>query len=340
MPFNELVVDLSGGHDSRMVLGLVMASKSDFSKANFFSDQSKKDDLAVAYKIADQYPINLNLKGKNPRTIESKLAYDLWKKGSICAYLPMYFPHHASPVPTLQFKGDIGVSRKNRTIDSISQNLENYFTNKEHLSLVQNEIVSSFSDIGVDSKDPFAMNLHYSHFRTRYHSGRHWFRSLRKTPVTPLICPQLRDIASMLALKTSNHYQWVCDVLLCIDPKLAQIPFDKPKKAFTAKMIDDSPFRKGRVNELKTPELLEVFHSIDLTDKKTEKASDLISNEKFFEHFQRDFADYRQKAQSLNIFSADYLEASDRELQTFTSLSHGLRRTTHIFMAGSVVDML
>jgi hypothetical protein len=344
IPNIEVGVDISGGYDSRMVFGMVYGAGVDIARVKFHSFLGKGEDLKVATQISKAFDIELNLKLHNPVTIDCKESYELWKIGNVGSYLPIYLPLHNSSPNVIQFKGDsCGEGYRffnNRKPGEISSTFSKYLINKSFTKLLINEFEDSFLNLGIDITDDFAMDHHYNNFRSRFHCGRNWYRSLRKPPITPLICPLLFELLTNLPLSYLHTNQWIYDIMFLSDHKLPKIPFDKSEKKFEPGVSTNSDFKSINLKNHNEKDTLEVFCTPESYIHNKVKKEDRMTDERFIELFKKDYLKAKEIIRPLHLFSDSFISEADSELKQVQIISHDLRKSTHLLMVGLVVEVI
>lgn len=106
-----------------------------------------------------------------------------------------------------------------------------------------NDFLSTFSDLGLDKNSPDAPLAYYQSIRSRFHSGRNWYKSLGNTFLfTPFI--QTNTLLSDILTSGSNyHDKMFADLFSALGEWSLDIPFETPDRKFHCDLLDNSPFR-------------------------------------------------------------------------------------------------
>ncbi|MGP4971190.1 MULTISPECIES: hypothetical protein [Psychrobacter] len=231
---------LTGGIDSRAVFSLTSLARknldaSDKAQHSFNCGKIRGDskDLEVAEKIAQHYNYKLNNNiMKNKRSyLNGEETYNRWKNLSLGLYFPIYFESRKTNPLHINISGGGGEKyrhyyRQNREdtfrkfakrnlsqIDNISSQLE-----------IEGEMLNAMDYLANNStNDP--LQLHYTEFRNRLHSG---FFSQFIVDISPLNSYLLSDIANNFHDKVSSS-QILYD-LINLEPDVLYFDFDKEEK--------------------------------------------------------------------------------------------------------------
>src|SRR5690606_2471777 len=107
----DLLCDVSGGHDSRAVMGMLQRSEGP-ARVTYTSDPTKPGDYAVAKQLARHFGTRLELTSQVPVTLDGATAYDIWSHGSTGVYLPIVAPRAEHETRRLRFHGGNFLSKE------------------------------------------------------------------------------------------------------------------------------------------------------------------------------------------------------------------------------------
>lgn len=366
MPIN---LSLSGGYDSRLVLCLLMAAKSDFSAVRVTSNVNKEKDFRVATALADRLSLPLNkprqqkIAKRNAISLSSVDSIRMYLLSCAGTYLPFY-PVRAMNIAEeaeILLTGDhpIGVSffsgkaRFNGSAEKIAYDILQELTERgqEDAVLVQRDFLSTFDAIGVDPADPAAMMAFYSSIRARHHGGRNWYKSQGSTfLVSPLMQGGLislglhnqqvtpdGEIAGVQAKK-----KFYADAFSIFGSWALDEPFETPDRAFSQELLDASPFRGG---VSLSPRPFKLFGRIggnaafDKPDIHSIPVSVNSTTEEIKRHLHTMF-NRADKSRASNVFTAADLVAANEEMNQSGSLSHGYRKVSHVVATDTILDIV
>ena len=232
-------VDVSGGTDSRMLLGLLLSSGADLSGIQFVSNPNLEQDYRVACGLADVYGFSLG-RGVNRACVNERLSeaeqFEIYLYGCLGVYHKPYFPAFRERPNIFRLHGGGGeVLREYYSGDFLSfiERYEKFFKDPALFQLIRDNYASCLESGSYNSA-----NDHYLDYRSRFHFGRNWYKSNTASLVTPLLSSDLiREYAALSPLAKSKRYLQLAYYLL-LDPTLLNIPFDTPEKSFPAKDIE------------------------------------------------------------------------------------------------------
>lgn len=232
--FKKIVCDISGGNDSRIILSLLLASGGDRSSIRFASNRNWEKDYKIATLLSKKFNLKINNVGYFSRSVDAEESYNLWKRGNLGTYYPVYFPRHNQTTAVMHFHGAGGGGIRNAygyDFYEFCDFLQNNLSNSKDLYQVIQKLSSEFERLGINVDEPQALMFHYRNFRSRFHFGRSSFRNLHDFLFTPLYSLNLCRLASYYADKPFNQIYF--DLLTLIKPELREIPFDSSDKDFT-----------------------------------------------------------------------------------------------------------
>lgn len=242
--FDHYKIGLSGGYDSRVTFSLALQGISGYTERyKVHSDPRKIEDLRPASALRDLYQIKDNFRPSNPIQLNAEQAYDIWKLGCVGVYLPVYVPRRLKPAGNVNVHGGhfrahaySSLSVKDRLHVMEKQLKKKGALNSEF----RENFLDSFGEIDVDVDDPRAMHEHYLNFRSRFHYGRNWYKSLADVMMTPLISSELKELSDACIASGGSMEQVTHDLMYLLDPRLPYMPFDREEKNFTREVSERS----------------------------------------------------------------------------------------------------
>lgn len=244
--------DLTGGRDSRAVLALFLATSRRLEiggtvrqRVKFRSSEAKQQDFVIASRIANELGLSLDdtVDDDNEPLLHCDPAesYAKWKYLCLGVYAPVYFPWFNPDPRTIRFQGTGGEGHRRFYPDVAPA----YFVEKQRNFVPSSQLFDKLKTDILDDLDylrqgPEAavspMILHYRHFRDRCHGGRH---SQYRYASSPLGSGLLHAASTRCSAEKIERCQILADILLNGDPRLGELPFDKPEKAIDARHIAD-----------------------------------------------------------------------------------------------------
>lgn len=247
---------LSGGYDSRVVLGMML--KSGVEEAlDITSRETQTADFRAAKPLVEALGLQLNRDRERPASLASPLdSQRLWLLSCGGTYLPFYRvgSYLSDADATIKLTGDqptswdhfIGRAKFNGTAAKIADDIKDDLKDRAPGADVAADFLSVFSDIGVEPDHPKAMLAHYWAIRSRHHCGRHWYKSLGASRlVTPLthshwVSFEFSDNTASLSPK-----QAFADIFSALDIPELWHPFETRDHAFEPELLQNSPFKGG-----------------------------------------------------------------------------------------------
>lgn len=332
----DVLCDVSGGHDSRAVMGMLERSEGPIA-VDYISDITKKQDYRIAKQLARHFGVKLKRSGQLPPTLDGASAFDIWAQGSAGVYLPIVPPRVGHAAQRLRFHGgnflskefgEVSASEKARTLWKWIK------TGRDDQMAVSDEFLSSFRSIDMDASAPFAMQMHYINFRGRFHYGRNWYSQTRSPMMTPLISQRLAKAAFRLSPEAYNRGRVSLDLLLALDNRLGAIPFDSPEKDFSAGDVSDSPFF-GRVVDAGSL-LPEVYGG----DKAQREPYEDAGGESFLDVFSSAFPQLSDRVRGERILSDEYVEKAAAEVSASRGMVQNMRAAAHVAHVGLLLSAM
>ena len=219
-------IDLSGGLDSRLVL----AGASDYFDYNNLSVGShikNKVDFKIASEVCNKFGLKLNPKDKS---VKSRVKPgSMWMASNAGFYDSLYatviqriegFKFGAGGHGAEVFKGNYGW----RKISNIGIGYEN----NTIYSYLQSEMRRGLEEFGIDPEDSIGSEWHFLAYRNAIHASRG--TQLSNFYLRPLHMKSLVHNMKAKGLKNKFKHNPVSDMLIYLNPELAQIGFDNEKK--------------------------------------------------------------------------------------------------------------
>jgi hypothetical protein len=343
----DIRCDLSGGHDSRAIFAMARLAGHDFRSRPPISNRRRTEDFKSAKLVAAAFDLKLETSSDMEDGATDSDLYEMWKKGSLGVYLPIYASGAALNTSKLRLHGGNFLSKEfgEHSSSHLLESLSRWYADPELLSMVRRELGIGFSQIDVDMDHPFAMQNHYVNFRGRIHYGRNWTAFSRAPLFTPLISQNLAKAAFRLSTHEYNHLKLSLDLLLALDNLLGLIPFDLPEKSFDADAIASSPFW-GHPLEVNARSL--AHHT--LFAGATAKPQALVDanhqgrrsggKSGLRELLLNDFVRYEAAATDVGIFDSAYIARARTEVANGRNMSRDFRAVSHMVSAGVLNELV
>jgi hypothetical protein len=230
--------DITGGRDSRAVLGLLLAAlrrcEGSVSELAMVSDVARPVDLMVANSIADRFGFKLN---ERPWQVadthyDVPTAYAVWKSLCLGVYMPPYIPTGA-PNPSIVFlDGSGGEGHRpfypEMNLEAFVDTHAKFIPDQDDYQALKASILADINTLRSGQEEAVhPLVIHYRHFRDRCHGGR---SSQFHFTVSPLSSALLRKAFPLCSKEKSDRAQVLVDILINGDRELAMMAYDKPEK--------------------------------------------------------------------------------------------------------------
>lgn len=243
----QVVCDLTGGKDSRLVFGLlckaqqrlaVVDSRNCFVRSG--TADRWKNDLVAAKRIAAHYHISLNKKIPAPRDLQkfgNLSSYCNWKDLNLGAYYPIYFAPTSNSSFVLHLHGGGGENHRAfypyLNFEQFSATFSRTTTTDPMLEYWISDIGETIRKLKSRAPDINEWILHYREFRSRLHGGR---SPQYRNVLSPLASADMEQLSNFPG-KTDNA-QAHFDVMASLYPELIHFPYDNPLKAPSSAAIE------------------------------------------------------------------------------------------------------
>ena len=240
----SLMVDLTGGRDSRALLGFFLAVRERRGAGqgmnNVYLRTNKASrlaaDLEVARALAEHYDLRLNQKMPKPPPLAAHHAYQDWKALCLGIYTPVYFPYTLASPRHIHFGGGGGESHRPfyplMAPEQYLRAKQRGFADKALVTRWQQQVLKALDTLQQHNPaDIHPLILHYREFRDRFHVGR----TLQYTTMcAPLGSRWLMACADACSREDLEGNQILFDIMENLAPGLSQRPFDEAYKSPTA----------------------------------------------------------------------------------------------------------
>ncbi|AIA76744.1 hypothetical protein FF32_18400 [Halomonas campaniensis] len=235
--------DISGGIDSRIVMGL-SSSELHNKKIKYSTNKAWNDDYLIVSMLSKALGFKIdNTEISRPRVVSAEKALELYKKGNSGVYKNIYFSKFLTAYPSLHLHGAGGENIRGLSSGSawkVVHRLKSQFKNDALYEDFRHDYLGWFEKNDIDFKSDDSTIAHYRHFRGRFHFGRNWYRSLTNPLVTPLESSDLEMMADYLIKVGRDPKALQFDMLYLCDKFLPFFPFDTENKKFSHEVISDS----------------------------------------------------------------------------------------------------
>jgi hypothetical protein len=353
----EIFVDLSGGRDSRAVLGLALLARRSLNiPADRFyvrSSVRKKDDFRIAQAIAQKFRLDVN-RETSKNTKGDQGSYRLWKDHALGVYSPFYLfevgmwrfsltggggeshrPFYPEPGIDATFRKlliDDGYwARGARLLGALSRPIL-YRRNPEY-EILRREVHNSIAAVrwGYEAQLD-EMVVHYRHFRDRFHFG---FGAVDRSNVSPLASKFLRFASARCDPTRFRNSNVIGDVIAACDRELATMPFDKSSKRIN---LDDIPVMPR--NFMQHADLGGRRYG----DAGTRNTSTVAVSSRFAE-LVKEFEESEERVRATGLLPTRYLDRAKRTADRMArtgkrdKADYHATRLTHVILAGELLRL-
>ena len=255
----ELMLGLSGGLDSRILFGIVKKSWPNLKQIDIRSNThiSRKDDYKIANHLSKVFKFDLN-KGDNTKNIADRSGakvlrihnmFGNWALSNLGLFDMTYMYRSYWNHPALVEIGGHGAEIVKGTFSKTSlfkigfrKKIVNYLRKRS-------EIRAGLKTIGIRFSNKRKMQWHHLAYKSAIQNGRSLDRTMLS--LRPLMNKRLCSLGLHAPLGEPNTI--LQDMLIVIDPSLAEIPFDKVEKNIpktTISAIISDLEKKGGLNKI------------------------------------------------------------------------------------------
>lgn len=242
----QLLMELTGGVDSRVPLALALALRqyfpTDFGKQLMLSSGlTYPDDLRVATQIAKTYRLPINRRQPQPRYGSNfRDPFEQWRLFSLGSYGPIYWP--AANVAEGRFTAGGHGGEGHRSYWQYESPRAVLEAHKDSFpdNVTYKRSVEAFEETRTVLEDEYPgvapTVAHYREFRDRLHSGLHAQQQIRLQPLASKLMYAASDRLTTAALERG---QMLYDVVGIAAPTLLAMPYDNPSKVPSATVLSD-----------------------------------------------------------------------------------------------------
>lgn len=239
----NIKVDLTGGRDSRAVFSSLIASNINLADLAIISQERHQLDYKIADSIAKNFNLSLNNTTKTTKATKATrrinysedYAYELWRRGNMGIYKPVYPIMARTLTPDYHLHGGGGELFRllyDSTTETIKKN------NIRHVGMatslaVDKSLKLGMAEFNILPENEMALDRHYCEYRNRFHYGRAWYRNLMGTLLTPLSSIELNQVIGRREISSNSGDVLLASILALGSEFLVDTPFDKPEKNFT-----------------------------------------------------------------------------------------------------------
>ena len=350
-----LQLNLSGGYDSRLVLGMLYDSNCNNQNLFISSDINRAADFKIAKQICKKLELPLNSyksKAVKRSRFKAEDSFKLFMLSCAGTYLPIYplGDYYLKENYNLRLTGDYSADashfRGNATFNGnmvkISDDIKNYLKSYDGVNEVLNDFQSNFDILGIKMDDILAAPLYYLSNRARHHCGRHWYKSIGGSYlITPLTSKRFTLLNLHSYLYNDNEDKLFTDLFCALGDWAVDTPFESAKGNLKKELIESSNFHGPSVIQ---PIDYEVFGNF--YDEKKNFAS--LTNELPIKGRMKS-GDFEKLLVSTfknidinrysDIFKAEDFNRMYSEIGRAGNCSHGYRAVTHLLFVDTIKSL-
>ena len=346
-----MVLDLSGGYDSRIVLGMLNSSKTPNSQKFIKSIESMHGDYLSASALCEQLNLSIN-KYKYPEKeqyLSSSESLRMYFMNSGGAYLPInpcsgtkLFNKFFFRLTGYQPSGwDAAIMGKpEKLAKSIAYNLEG----RPHQDTIKNDFLETLDLLGVDTTSETSMTAYYCAIRSRFHYGRSSFKTIGHSYLlTPIMSKSflLLDIYNRgKGLPPQNIF---ADIYSALGEWASKTRFEHEGKNFP-ESLTNNPLFSSPANI--TPVNYKVYgHPLEPSNNSsTQKLLSTLNFSASPDDIKKDLIELYRKsldAKNSGLFTEEDLELIETEIHSSdNSLTHSVRKLTHFISTDAVIKIV
>lgn len=351
-----LNLSLSGGYDSRVVLGMATKTNNYQEHLAVSSHEFKEDDFKSAKLLTEYFNLPLNIKeiATTRNYLSSSDMIRMYMLSCGGTYLPFYPVSDFMLREEVEIKltGDQPVGRShfegnvlfNGTMKKVSSDILNYMHNRKYGQEIYADFLSVFNDLDLDINSSNAQLAYYQSIRSRFHCGRNWYKSLGKTFLfTPLVQKNILLIDSFANQNAYPNKMFV-DMFSALGKWALDIPFETPNRNFNQYLLDESPFKGG----IKiAPRSTRIYGKPNSNQEYEKNPFSMLSLDIVFNGSQESIKDnlsrifYQSKyARECDVFNQNDFVLCNQEIRENGKLSHHYRKTLHVISTDIVLSIV
>ena len=253
----EIMLGLSGGLDSRVLFGIVKKGWPNLKQIDIRSNThiSRKDDYKIANHLSKVYKFDLN-KEDNTKNIADRSGakvlridnmFSNWALGNLGLFDMTYMYRSYWNHPALVELGGHGAEIVKGTFSKTSLFKIGFRRNIFKYIRKRSEIRAGLKTIGINFGNKRKMQWHHLAYKSAIQNGRSLDRTMLS--LRPLMNKRLCSLGLHSPLGETNTI--LQDMLIVIDPSLAEIPFDKVEKNISKNAISAILSEIGKNDGLK-----------------------------------------------------------------------------------------
>ena len=346
----DIYLSLSGGYDSRLVLGMISRGLIDSKKVYIRSDINREKDFVIAEQLCKKFGFNLNdfspPKRNSSLSASESLRMFLLSCGG--TYLPIY-PVNSGVLSTenvLRLTGDYsadasffsGKAMFNGSMRKISGDIAQCLEGKDRGGQVVNDFLTTFDVLGVDIDSPISSVAYYSAIRSRHHCGRQWYKTMGSDYLmTPLMSKNFTSLNLLNYSQSRREDELFTDIFCAMGKWATETPFESAKGNLDPNLIANSKFNAGVKFDVIN---YEIFGSFRDPKNNTISSLDLPLkfnfNEADFKEVLTDTFNRTRKEVKNDLFCEKDIERARMEISKQGRLSHEYRCLTHMLYVSLV----
>ncbi len=340
----DIYLSLSGGYDSRLVLGMLSRKLIDTKKIFIKSDVNRNKDFVIAQKLCDTLGFDLNTY-KSPRRALSLSVSEAYRSFlfSCCGtYLPVYpvRSHSLNPTPILRLTGDYaadasffkGKSIFNGNMSKVGKDMSLFLQGRSGAEQAIRDFNDTFDVLGIDIDDPLSSAAYYCAIRSRHHCGRQWYKTMGNDYLmTPLMNKGFTQLNLLNYSEGRREDELFTDLYCSMGNWATEIPFESAKGNLDENLVKNSKFRGGvALDHIK----YDVYGSFSTHNEDSVSILDIPTRFKFDDadfvaNLRHEFLQIDKKMH-LDIFNPEDLNRIQGEIDNSGKLSHEYRGVTHM----------
>lgn len=244
----EVDLELSGGIDSRVVLGLALPYSDGVKITSDNSRKERADDFLIATLLSENYKIKMSPpRPKSYGSTDLVSKWSLFKLGCIGVSRTNLKPNSGSGTKyscVVRLNGGGGESNRvyyNTNSQAYYNVIDRAPLDEAYKSILKKDLCDTLEKHGYAESPQQAMVSIYKGFRQRYFAGRAWYYSLLGLVYSPMaskcfgeLCesPDLEKVFGCDLDEILDRNLIILFILYILDPALAIIRFDEDKKNF------------------------------------------------------------------------------------------------------------